>query len=546
MPQQKKDAEFDLQPNSEFDLQPAPEFDLQSDGEGAPLGGDTQSTRSWALQQLLGMGKGMLKQAGTIVDAPYRLFTGAKPIPELEPQTPAEHAGAFGTEIASYLLPIGAEEKAASAIGQGLRSAYRPMRAMLGPGTARTAIAAGNTAGRAAIGGASAGATAYANEGDPISAAKWGATIPTALYFGAPAFSKVVGGLEDRARTMMARGIQPGSIVDKISARKLLDPLLNMGAVWWRNKGMQKIANEVITEASAKKAAERAMLGQRPLIDYGTIEPKLKAAGEAEFRSGRTAQGIPMSNNPSETRGAAEYDKFMNEYILPKVEINPATGERYIPFDELDLTKRSAQDYAASHGHAFLDLPQEPTVAAEAEAQRVLSNAARPELEDFAGQGWADANERLHFGLGMKRQADINAGKKLGQFTPLAETPVGGYGWHMGGSKSSVTNELPGMLTRAYRFLTRSPGWNTTGAQINWKLAKALQETEGFGPAQIAAFMSTIGKDPGVTTYSKEGEPLGIGVNAAEPEQPETTPALPAVNRRMRWDPATQQFLPVE
>ena len=66
---------------------------------------------------------------------------------------------------------------------------------------------------------------------------------------------------------------------------------------------------------------------------------------------------------------------------------------------------------------------------------------------------------------------------------------------------------------------------------------------------KAAAFLSGWGEDedtPGTDNIDVEGQPMQIFTNASEPENPETTPVKPTVNRRLRWDPETQQLLPVE
>ena len=439
---------------------------------------NTSAADPSVMRQFLGgvkdVGIGAGKQLFNIGDAPWRLFTGNKPMDWTKPEGLAQKGGSQAMEALSYLAPVGAEAKAAGWVEKGLANAPRLLRV------------AGNAVARGAIGAGSAKATSFANAEESPSLG-WAAGIPAAFSLLSPALAKGSEYVRDSARNSLARAIEPGSIVDKMHARKILDPLLKAGYTWFTNRGMKNVAQDIINEASAAKTQARESMGERPLVSYDEFEPKLREASDKEFRSGKTAMGIPMSNIPSEAASAEAMDDFVNKYILPKVETDP-TGARFIPFDELDVSKRSAQRYASQHGNAFLDMPRDPVTSTQADVTRVVSNTARPTLEDFAPEAWSDANKRLSLGLTMRELADQRAGKKLGQKVPLAEREIGGFGWKMGAP--STKSELPGMLTRGYRRLANSPGWNTSMANLKWKIANGLTQY-GFAPAQIEAYLQS-------------------------------------------------------
>lgn len=537
-PQQKK---FEVVDDPKYQIVDDPAYQQPQAPKADPLGNFVKTlffNRFPGSETAADLLTGGVKQAGRILTSPARLL-GADPIEQFQPQGNTQQFGANLGEAASYLIPIAGEERLASAAGSQLLKLARPLRSLLGRGGTRAAITGGNVAARAAIGGASGAITAGANEQDPFTAALMGAGVPTALKVAAPVLKKGATALHESARTSMARAIQPGNTVSKFISQKILDPLLQMRAHWWTSKGLKNISQAKIAEAAKTREAERALLGQDPMMMYDDVEKALNAGRDAAFLRGRMGNGMPMANNPAESAGYSAFEKFKGDYIDPKTSIGP-TGDRMIPFDQLDLTKRVAQDYAAKHGKAFLDLPRDPITSAEAWAEEVASNAIRPQLENFAGMKWADQNKIMHTWLAIKELAMDRMGKQLGQKVPLAERTLFGFGWDLGGH-AGLAAQMPGMTLRAMRRVLNSPGWNSAVANYKQFGSEGLDKLAqgGFGTGQAAAYLSSGGDEP-VTpeaTTVKPGATATIDRQATVKPQPDVD---------FIWDPKTQSFLPAK
>lgn len=468
-------------------------------------------------------------------DLPFMLRTALETQPErFEPEGTAQWLGDIGTELASYLLPAGVEAKAGNVVQNALRSG------LSGGRVGRMTGGLLDAASRSAIGGASSAISANANREDPLLPTILGAAIPGGAALARnTGFSKWLGDkLIDKGRNAYIRAIQPGTRVNKFVAEKVVDPLLEAKRVFFGGKGLAKIGREEVDKALADRAKERAAMGLDPVVPYDEAVQVIRDHRDKVFRSGKTGTGDPMGNIQEEVAADSEVENWIANYLLPKSKLD-AAGNRVIPFDELDISKRAVQNEAGKR-NMYVDLPTDPIASSRMEAYKEIGNATRPYLETKAEQmgapGWAEANKRISANLDIERLGREKLGKELGAKQPWAEHPLIGMGAGLGESVSPQ-REARGMILRSLRGLWNSPIFASTEGVNLFKAGKAIQSPSAA--QKIGKFSAGIAGRGGVYNLPpEEGQPMDIKVDvpqaASQPAPPQTEGIPPDVISRMK------------
>jgi hypothetical protein len=413
-----------------------------------------------------------------------------------------EDIGAFGAEAGSYALPIKGEQAAGRFLSNVVKKGYRPMRgARLPVPAARAAIGVGDTAAKTATAAASGALSAEANQEDPVKGALINSFFPaTAALSKNIGLSGVVSDqLTDWAKSDIAKAINPSLWYDKWAANKVLGPLLESGKTWFTSKGLAKRAMTNVREAAERQKAIAP--GEDALVPFDEALQLMQAERDKVFRPGKSgaqmvggqidrSSEIPVALGPEAEKAAQEFDSWVNDYFVDKTVTDPRTGERFIPFDELNKLKKYAQDTAAESNlfSGAIDV----TAGPRAKAYKTASNAIRPQLEEFAGEGWAKENEVMSIWLDIYKLAKSGDIKSLGKSTSYAERPILGFGAHMGGGMPVDRSTL----IRSLRYLTDTPAWNSLMAQAKYNVAQFIAKNSGYKVGQVMEFLANRGGKP--------------------------------------------------
>ena len=494
-----------------------------------------EDTYNFLMDTAKGAGKQLVNEASDIesdlrhVAFPNSPESYSIPKQELGYSWPEQFGSNFA-RFAQYALPVRAENALAEGSLGLLKNAYRPMRAVMSPAMARFVVNAGDVGMKSAIGAAMGAGTGYVVDQDPKGGALVGGIVPggAAILNKTGITPAIAEWTRDRSRSALARAIQPGSWYDKWAAKNVLDPILEKGKTFFSVKGLKNMArDEVAGAAERQKAVEP---GADALMDWDEVLQSLRNQEDKAFRKGRagaTLQGgqfnpgsIPMSEGKESTDAVNELEKWINDYLEPKTVVDSATGKKFIPFSELNKSKRFIQDIAAEK-NAYLGAPEE-AMAARTKAYTEGSHAIRPKLEEFAGPEWAKENEIMATWLDVLDLARKTEGKQLGKSVPLAERPLIGFGAHFGGK--AIMDK--GIVIRALRYLSDSPGWNSVVAKNLYKTADLISNSTGYAPAQIVNWLANI-----------KGSPENSVISDTEPQtlQPGTTVTVPNQDEEFIW-----------
>lgn len=428
---------------------------------------------------------------------------------ELQPQGLPEAIGGAGWDLAAFLSPAKGEAQLGRVLEKGTANLPKMARAPI------------NIAGKSAIGGASGyGVSTLLGDEDPESAGMWSAIFPglTALSKETGLTQKVFSPIWKSARNSMARALEPGTWYDKWAAENILDPLLKRGKMWFSREGLEKTAGKEISESAARREAVAPAADS--MVDWDVAKHILEQERDATLRSGNVGGmfvngqwvpgKIPMGRGPEAENAANALDDYIERYMFPHTAIDPATGRRVIPFNDVDAAKVYMQNIAATK-NAFLGAPEE-TLANKIVAYETGSNALRPFEEVIAGPEWAKENEIMSIWEDILKLAKKSSKKQLGKPVPLAEQSFLGFGAHLGTSDMPVDKSL---IIRALRHLTHTPAWNSLQGITKARVAETIAQTSGFSLGQIAAWASGRG-DESEEEPEEELEP-GTKVNLEDP-----------------------------
>ena len=475
--------------------------DIASEEELSDLFADMpEEDKPWykdAYDMLMGFGKGAIKdlQFYTPTGAALRTYLSMrdqKPISEVDKVfyptkgDLMETIGAGAVDIGAFATPAKGEITASKALEAPISKLPQLLQ-----GPARVGA-------NAAIGGASgAGVAALKGEEDPLAVGMWSAAFPgLAALLRETGVTPAIGGwLKSRAQRTMAKAIEPGTKADKWATQYIIDPLLESGKPWLTRKGMVNRAEGEIAASAARREAVKP--GQGVLVSWDDVQESLRSKIDKAFRRGRAGGRIeaglyqpgtvPIELGREDVLAGGELQKFIDEYLMPKTVIDES-GNRWIPFDELDKAKRFMQNRAGLK-NAFLGVPDE-SLSARMSAYKEGSNTLRPLLEDVAGDAWAKENEVMSTWYDILKLAGQAETKHVGRATPLAERPFIGFGAHMGYNKGDLPVDKS-VIIRTLRLLTDTPAWNSLSAISQYNVAKMISENTGFKIGQIAGYLKS-------------------------------------------------------
>jgi hypothetical protein len=540
----------DIAPPPGYAFSGSPQHELESMSGGADAGiSKPPPWYSTPVNAVKDIGKGVFNQFGTMATQLPR--TGAEILEavigqkldpkwtepasgfENDPERPWQGRAAGATELASYLYGGGLEAKGANLVNAAVRKSapafYRTLRSPFGKNIAQGVVKGGaaltDMIASSGIGGVGDALMANLNREDPNEAFKVGATIP-----GATVGLKRTGILPRAAemfrgfaRNAVARALEPGSWYDKWAAKNILDPLLQKGKVWASQKGLFDIADKLVDESKMRQ--QGFIPAPDAVMDYDEALRILRDDRDVAFKTARsgaqmTAPGTVQLGTMAEYGGpeakeADEFiDKFLREYLDRASFSDPTTGSRYIPFSELDKAK-GYMDKEVALAHGYGGMRPEVALPDRTRGYRVAANSIRPQLEDFAGDEWANENQIQHTWLQILSLARKGMGKEIGKKIPLAEKPLTGFGAHLGRGEGPLDKSV---LIRAMRMLADTPLWNSATAQAKWRFADFLASTSGYKPSQVINWFAGIQDNPSATPSDIDPDLLQPGMSVEMPE----------------------------
>ncbi len=503
--------------SSVFDAAEA-DLNTPSAASSFPMDDNPQSTRQWAMDQILGLGKGYVKGAVNFGDAPYRLLTGAKPMPVMQPKTEAEGLGSGGFTLSSYLFPAGAEAKGAEMLS-GATKAW--------PSIARYFT---NVLGKAGIGAGSNAAIAYANNQDPAEAAKIGGSIAGGAAALGPVGNAVGSHMKDWARVSLLRALDPGTLSEKAAASEVADELLKNRWVWFSKKGLQKRGQRAVNDLMQQRvpiedAAKARFPNQIPTVPSSQALPEFYDASMKEFQSGRDAAGSPMGNTWSDDEAHQAYLDYMDKYVNKKVKQGPQGG--YLEIPELLKNKAATQAQVANKGGFLEGMPKDPITSARDKAAKLFSIADKRLTDAVMGDDWKNINEAIHNYITIRDLGRDLGLKSVGEVTPFAERLFTGFGMQL---RPGVATQVPGIAVRGARQITGKPWWNSSVAQLKDVVANRLTGEAPQGgrliraltpntekSAALASFIGSDGQPQVDTTHINESPVQGQKVTLPDP-----------------------------
>jgi hypothetical protein len=475
-------------------------------------------------------GTGFAKGAGTIATTPSRLMTDlgvpgykGQDYSYLEPKGTVQQFTSGMAEAVPYV--VGGVGEGALAL-KALSGLSRPMA----------------IAGKTAIGAGGGAAASYMSGESPTAGALYGGATPLTFGLMQKPISAIGQKMRQSALYSMGKAIGANYLNRgrEYVERKILQPLLDRGEMFWNLRGLENKMRASAADALAKRDAIRAGYPQDYSIPMNEVEDALVQAGE-KFSGVQVAPGQTM---PSGQRDIGKR-MFIQGKLQPDVwkASNPAlavakdiSGEEmvkqgYLPgmkgqnvlFDTLEDFKQDWAGFARQHGkyQGKKMVGQIPESTVEVEAKYEAANEVRNLLKKYMPGEWDAMNNRFHIDKQIADLAEQRDLARMGDPAAMAETMLGE-------APSAYKGRV---IARGYMKAIRSPAFNSAMANLKDTIGKKLVGAQGFKSGQALSFLDGLLRNPDVSVDVVDNPEETYQPGAPEPGQ-----------KRIRYNPETDTF----